>query len=478
MGLIAGLWAAQGTGIISSNDGSHLALARALTLRQQSSIDPEAGLTLYVDVARRSGLHYSDRPPGTAFLAAPAVWLGRQIDPAAMRWSRALGSVLVTPAQPAYARTYLKRNRDPGAPPLIALMGTAALISLHGIVCGIIGLAALARLLWIYGHRSRPILLTIFACAACTLWGPYSTVLFSHGTSITCVSLCLLGLASHAMAPSTRAARLWAFVAGTSGAWAIASDFLLVVAIVPMIALKLSPRGWIWASLGAVLPGILVAAYHDAAFGHPLAIGYDHQTNFQFARARASTFGGDLTRGVATLFGYHRGAGLLAQSPLALLGLLILAASPGTSWRQSGAALLICWLPFITLLCLHQTPWGGHSHDYRYLAALLPLAGLGLATMFSRVQAMDYRRRAIAWPLIVVLALDSGYQTWQHFLERHEGSAWSSSGWGLACAVLVLVTVAGFEWAMRRHCADGSGHDSPRDQQTAHRHQSARERIG
>ena len=70
MFVLAALWISLASGLVSSNDGSHVALARALALRGETTIDPEVGLTLWVDRARRDGHDYSDRPPGTAFARA------------------------------------------------------------------------------------------------------------------------------------------------------------------------------------------------------------------------------------------------------------------------------------------------------------------------------------------------------------------------------------------------------------------------
>src|SRR5690554_5819917 len=50
LGLLAFVWTANSSGLISSNDGSHLALARALGLRGEASIDPDRALTLEVDL--------------------------------------------------------------------------------------------------------------------------------------------------------------------------------------------------------------------------------------------------------------------------------------------------------------------------------------------------------------------------------------------------------------------------------------------
>src|SRR5215213_6525520 len=79
-------------GIISTNDGSHYALAKALAADGAVRIDPYVNYGAiqpprgtptaddYRDVSYYDGHFYSDRPPGTAFLAVPFYWLGRLAD--------------------------------------------------------------------------------------------------------------------------------------------------------------------------------------------------------------------------------------------------------------------------------------------------------------------------------------------------------------------------------------------------------------
>src|SRR5437868_6580099 len=76
-------------GMVSTNDGSHYALTRALAADGTIRIDPYVNYTAiqpargtptpddYRDVSLYGGHFYSDRPPGTAFLALPFYWAGR-----------------------------------------------------------------------------------------------------------------------------------------------------------------------------------------------------------------------------------------------------------------------------------------------------------------------------------------------------------------------------------------------------------------
>ena len=132
--LLVGVWMSQGRGLLSSNDGSHLALARALALRSQTSIDADAWMTLGVVFALREGHYYSDRPPGTAFAALPAAIVGDALDESWLARSRRSGEPVYLPAAPLYAST--KQVRSPGSPSLAAFQGTAFAINLHAGILG------------------------------------------------------------------------------------------------------------------------------------------------------------------------------------------------------------------------------------------------------------------------------------------------------------------------------------------------------
>lgn len=407
-------WWLASAGFVSSNDGSHVALSRALALRHATAIDPDVALTLWVDRAERDGHSYSDRPPGTAFAALPAVWIGARVDEPLLRRSLDTREIVVTPAAPAFAETYLARSQRlrVAAVPLLALQGTALLVVLHAIAIGLVGLWAIDALARRQGLDPPARLFAALGLGLGTLFGPYSTALFSHVTTATMLALGLLSLRRAVDAPArSRPATAWALAAGLFGAWAVASDYLAVLLVVPLFVLGI---GWrerpvlaIWIVLGTLPIGLATLAYHDAAFGSPWAIGYDHQANFAFARARASTFDGDPLAGLWTLFGLGRGAGMLAVAPLSLVGLAGLAMTEHRRW-------LFACVPWAVALALHHTPWGGATNDHRYLVPLLPLVGLGLGHAW-RLAAAHRRARPIAGSLLAI-AVVSAVLSWSHFL--------------------------------------------------------------
>lgn len=407
-------YASRTVGLVSSNDGSHVALARAL-LRGETAITPDVGLTLWVDRARREGIDYSDRPPGTAFLALPAVWLGAQLDPG---WGTSsierLKSgatelddvVVVRPATDRYIATYGKRRLEVGAPSpnLIALQGTALLAGVHAALMGALGLAGLLMLLRRRDTDLQAQALVLISVGAATLWGPYATMLFSHVTAGALLVWFVWALEELRV----REGNSWphALLAGLLGGWAVSTDYALVVAVVPL-ALWVGPWRASWKVALGVLPiAVLTAAYHQAAFGSSLSIGYDHHATFGFATSRAATFSGNPLRGLWSLWGAGGSAGALVMAPIVLV-----AAAGMVLERRIGLALL----PWAVLLCFHRTPTGGAGADHRYLVPIVAVLGVGLAAVWQRASSLPTARARAAQVGLVLVSAVSAVLVWSHF---------------------------------------------------------------
>jgi hypothetical protein len=441
--LVVFIWTANSSGLISSNDGSHLALARALVLRSEAPIDPDRALTLEVDLAEREGHAYSDRPPGTAFAALPAVWIGDRLDPwmfeRAMHQARAGREVEPLPGARPYIATYAARTAAGSEGPTLAhLIGSSIASSIHAVLVGLLGLVLIDHLLRRIPELDASARLFALSCVAlASAWGPYSTALFSHVSAATAVAGFLLGVAALAAKPSLPHAGRVAMLTGLAGAWAISCEYLLLLAIVPTAAVTIPWRRFGAVALGAAPIVLATLAYHAAAFGSPLSIGYDHHSNFDFARERGSTFSGDPLDGLWTLWGLGRDAGLLAQAPIVLVGIAVMV---GVSLRRERALVsltraLLCFVPWMLVLALHRTPWGGGTGDHRYLIPILPFAAIGLAIGWARARPL---LRAAA----VVLALVSALLVWRHFLAWHEADAFARPGLAALVAAGVLVSMA------------------------------------
>jgi hypothetical protein len=399
-----------GRGFVSSNDGSHVALARALVVHRQSTIDPDVALTLWVDRAERDGHHYSDRPPGTAFAALPAIWIGAQLDPTLRDRAVENGALVIISASDPFAQTYAARAKKHGrAPALVQYQGTALLARLQAALMGLLGLVCLERWLRREGYDRRARTAAITTVAVATLWGPYSTVLFSHVTSGALWCAMLLACA----AATEHGRRAW-WLAGACAAWAVACDYVLVVPIAIQLALLVPRRGWPHVLVGAAPLVLVTGAYHQAAFGAWWSVGYDHHASFEFTRTRVDTFSGNPMKGLWTLLGLGHDAGILAQSPILFVGVAALVAAK--RWRV-GAALL----PWLLLLALHRTPEGGATADHRYLVPAIPIVGLGFAEAWRRWIAPEQGlRRSVALVCILLAAL-SMVLVWARFFAWRDG---------------------------------------------------------
>jgi hypothetical protein len=434
--LLALLWSGSATGLLSSNDGSHLALARALVLRGETTIDPDRALTLGIDVAEREGRAYSDRPPGTAFAALPAVWIGDRLDGAALIRARdqvrANEPVRPLPACPPYIATYAKRF--PAAPALAGRIATGVLIGLHAALIGLLGLVLIDRVLirLALGRGAR--LFALASLGAATLWGPYSTALFAHVSTATALAGFLLGVVALRSSPAGWRGHAIVGATGLAGGWAIACDYSIVLAVVPVSLLTIEWRRWPRLLLGCTPIAIATLAYHHAAFGSAFAIGYDFHSTFAFARERGSTFGGNPLEGLWVLLGAGRGAGMLAQAPIALAGLIAL------GWIARGSVSLV-WLakaglgfvPWLVVLACHETPWGGGTEDHRYLIPLLPLAAIGLALAWERAGSRMWIRA-----LLLALACGSALRVWIAFSSWREATLLGNADLGGMIALAVL----------------------------------------
>lgn len=421
-----------------------MALARAQVLRASPIIDPDVGLTLGIDVAERGGHAYSDRPPGTAWLAAPVLAAGARLDALMLARARARGSLVYPPGSEPFIFTYAERFPD--GPRLASRQATAGASVVQAVLMGALGLGLIFARLRRRGIPDQIGLVVVGTLGVATLWGPYATMLFNHVTAATLIAALLLALdrlEEVGADPSSRATRGLAALAGALGAAAVATDYLLLVVVAPLSLLRTPARTWPWLVAGALPLAAALAAYHTVAFGAPWSIGYDHHAHFEFAQTRAATFSGSLPRGLWILLGAGRDAGVLVLSPVLLVGLIGLwpdRTQPlpplvdGPRFWLSAAP----WAVWVVLLALHRTPWGGEGSDHRYLIPMLPMVALGLARAL-----LQRRHRNVIWPLFALLGTVSMAHVWIH-LHGWRGDRLLAHPWlGAAVGLGVGVVVAG-----------------------------------
>jgi hypothetical protein len=454
LAIVAGLWASQVTGFVSSNDGAHVALARAFA-SGRVTIDEDAALTLGVDLARRETHLLSDRPPGTALLAVPAIVVGGAIDPSLEAESRRRQAVVVQPASLAFLRTYGTREVDGRrGQPLVGLLGTALASNVQAVIVGWLGLWLVARRLAVLEFLADTRALVIALLGLATLWGPYSTTLFAHGTAALCVALAgwalerTRGEAAHGRAsitPSTNA-RAWG-VYGAAWAMAVACEYsLLVVAAAAWSSVPRYARRDVW--MAAAAPLLLLGLYHHVAFGAPWRTGYAFQAHFDFTRETTAIFSGGLSSGLWTLWGAGLGAGVLVRAPILIFALW---GSSGFAARRiehdNGARLVAsAWCLWCLLLALHRTPWGGEGVDHRYLIPLVPAVAPGLAWALESWGA----RRPIATLIVLGGCSYAALRSWGSFLAWHDTLPFTSPLVGVVVGVVaLLVGLAGRRFWLR-----------------------------
>ena len=393
-------------GIISTNDGSHYALTKALAVDGTAQIDPYVNYGAiqpprgtpttadYRDVSLRDGHFYSDRPPGTAFLAVPFYWLGEAVSRISGRRDLDFPLRYVTMLPP--------------------LLGAATALALYWLARGI-GAGRLAATL------------TAASAALTTLLLKYATLLYSHigGAMFVTAALAAVLLAER------RPGRAWPLALGGAAlGWSAVTEYpnLLLIAPVGLYVLwrawrgpgscGFAPRGPLVFAVAWALPILILAGYDWLAFGAPWHTSYTYQYYFDWSRSPLTTYVTPPLVGLRWLL--VGPSGLFVITPalaLALWGLVLLA-------RRAGArALLLLGVPLVVLLptALHRTYYGGGSRDTRYLLAIVPTLYAPLALWLDLV---TLPRRPLARAALL-------------------GGAALLALWGLARSYLSLLTMFG-----------------------------------
>ncbi|CAA9590772.1 MAG: hypothetical protein AVDCRST_MAG18-5175 [uncultured Thermomicrobiales bacterium] len=353
-------------GIVSTNDGSHYALTKALaadgTVRidryvNYAAIQPRQGTPTpddYRDVSFYGGHFYSDRPPGTAFLAVPFYWLGGLVARVAGRADLDLPLRYVTILPP--------------------LLGAAAALALFLLARGI-------------GAGPAAAIATAATGALTTLLLKYATLLYSHIAGAAFVTAALAAILLAERKPGW----VWSTIlGGLLLGYAGVAEYPNLPLVAP-VGLYLVWRAWregvgwrgpLAFAAGWLPPVLLLACYQWIAFGRPWRTSYTFQFYFDWSRSPLTTYVTPPSTGLRwLLFGE---VGLFVVTPallLALWGLALLARrSPARAALLLGVALTIL-LP----TAMHRTYYGGGSRDTRYLLAIVPTLYAPLALWFDWV---------------------------------------------------------------------------------------------
>ena len=351
---------------MNANERPRLLQAVAWIEEGSHAVDgPSArGIDPGIDVARsRQGRLVPNKPPGATVPAAAAwVLLDATAEEGAnlrrLTWAaRMLGGWLPTAVLLAVGLAVLRRRFGEGA-------GVAAVTMLA------LGtpLAAYARLL--YGH-----------------------------TLAACLLFCGVVLLVNALEGSKRRAGLWALAGGVLAGSAVAVEYAAVFAALPigvwLVSRLIAARGSGQerarsvsvgaAVLGALVPIVALAAYHQTVFGSPFSTPYHHVVDPEFARIHDRGLLGLSWPTATGLFEHALSpwGGVLYWAPLTAMAMVVSlrawARGEAESFERVGVAIFAVQL--LVVLCLIQT--GGWRVGPRYLVLAMPFVLPGLARLAS-----------------------------------------------------------------------------------------------
>jgi hypothetical protein len=359
----------------SWNENSRFDLVRSLVERRRLDIDPFEHNT--GDKSVRGGHTYSDKAPGTAFLAAPVY--------AAYYGFRRLTGGSLPSSLPAAG------HREEGELPYLVntafrralYVCTVATSALAGALLGVAFLLLLLR----WGVPARQALAATATLAVGTLIFPYATMFYGH------VPAALFLLLAFAIAGDPERRSPAVVGAGALAGLAVLTELPAAPAALLIFALAVvtDRRRALPFLLGSAGPLLLLAGYQLAAFGAALRPGYALVSRPEFAAGMSrGVMGVGLPRPgvlVAELVG--RARGLLYLSPVLVLGFIGLARWLRGGWgdravraRALCAAAIVLY--FLLMNAGYYMWYGGSALGPRHLIPALPFLCLGLPFAFRR----------------------------------------------------------------------------------------------
>jgi len=356
------------------NQNSRFALVRAILEEHTVRVDSYESAT--GDKAKWRGHYYSDKAPGTAFLA-------------------------VVPAGAARIAARAV-DVDPASRPGIAWTSYVATV----FTSGLFSIVAALTLMWIaieWGATPGAAAFAALGYGIATPAWAYATLFMGHAMAAGCLMLAFAAAVALS-SPSTRYRAPIAAALGLAGGWAVVTEFPAAIPLAFIVLLvfvegsrsspALATRTTAVVLAGGLVTAAVLMAYNSAAFGSPFHLGYASEQGFE--QLRVGLFGItyptlDRLRGI--LFSAYRGVIPLAPLTLAAaLGLGALAADRATRRPAVVATGIVI---FYLLLNASYYYWeGGWAYGPRHITPALPFLFLGLAPLWDRW------RGAARWVLV------------------------------------------------------------------------------
>lgn len=381
--------------IHSANELPRVYLTWAMVEEGRFAIDTPAqrwGTT--VDVSPAAGHLYSNKAPGSSFLAVPAYLALRGV-------KAALGS---------------------GPPTLAEMMWTFRVFT--GVVPALLFLALfggfLGRFAGTDGRR-----LAVVGYALGTMAMTYSVLFIAHQLSAVCIGTAYVLIVR---VVEDGWDRRWLLAAGAAAGCAPLVDYQAAFAGVPVavyLAWKLlaAPprdlRGLVYAALGAAVPIALLLFYHWQAFGSPFKTGYDYSQTF--AHFHQQGFLGMTSLRWEAFVGSTVAAdnGLVFLSPMLLLALpgwIVMARRGLHAHVAITAAVVVIYLLFISSINFWR---GGWQMGPRYITAMLPFVMVPVAVALDAAsRRWPLRGAAVALVSVGVVIYGLSCALFPHFPEK------------------------------------------------------------
>jgi hypothetical protein len=347
------------------NQNSRYALVRAIIEQGTLRIDDTVrfdGRLITGDLAEHEDHLYSDKAPGLALAAVPAV---------------ALAYPFVAEPQSSHGIARLS---------YVATIVTAAL---PGVLAGLL----VFHLAGVFGAGLGA---SAFAAAVFGLGSPawcYATLFYGHTLATACIMIAFSAAVWLRAPSSPRREGVLALAVGVGGGWATVTEYTAAVpaALIALLAVAIVGQresrrlGLVVANIttGALACVAVLVLFNVLAFGGPLTIGYTNVVGFESMQDGFFGIGGP-KRGVlmGVLFGQFRGLFFLAPVlALAPIGFALLIRVP--SVRLPALTALAIAVYYVLMNASYNYWHGGWSYGPRHVAPALPFLALALAPLWT-----------------------------------------------------------------------------------------------